>query len=145
MATLEHLTLYSDRPLGLCPALDLSAVHFPRLKSLALGNYTFCHDDQLDWILAHGATLRELYLDNCLIIHHSSVLGWKKRSLSIQVRRESNGSSQSGLMVSNDVISDAGIIILILSARNFHTCDTSVSGEAIGTMSTLLKRRLTSR
>lgn len=75
MATLEHLTLYCDRHLGLCPALDLSVVHFPRLKSLALGKFTFAHGDQLDWILAHGPTLRELYLDNCWTIHHTRCYG----------------------------------------------------------------------
>src|SRR5699024_914449 len=65
---LEHLALYSDKWFGHKPALDLSEIHFPRLKSLALGQYAFFHDFQLDWILSHGPTLRELYLDSCSIL-----------------------------------------------------------------------------
>lgn len=69
MATLEHLTLYHDRPFGFYPKLELSDIHFPRLKSLALGNYSFFHDDQINWILSHASTLRELYLDRCSILY----------------------------------------------------------------------------
>ncbi|KAK9605032.1 hypothetical protein V6Z93_002981 [Aspergillus fumigatus] len=49
--------------------LDLSQIHFPRLKSLVLGNFTFFQDSQLEWILSHGATLSELSLDDCMILY----------------------------------------------------------------------------
>jgi hypothetical protein len=72
-ASLEHLTLYSQCYFGFFPTCDLTDIHFPRLKSLALGNYTFMHDSQLDWITSHGATLQELYLDDCPIIYEVMV------------------------------------------------------------------------
>ncbi|EEP80581.1 predicted protein [Uncinocarpus reesii 1704] len=80
-STLEHLTLYSNQPFGLFPKLDLSSIHFPRLKSLALGQYEFFHDDQLDWIISHGPTLRELYLDNCIILHAIVYSEWEQGHL----------------------------------------------------------------
>lgn len=43
-------------------------MHLPQLKTLSLGNFTFVHDSQLDWILSHGATLTELYIDDCPIL-----------------------------------------------------------------------------
>lgn len=69
MSTLEHLTLYSDHYFGYYAKVDLASVHFPRLKTLALGGYTFFHDTQLDWIVSHGPTLRELYLDQCPMLY----------------------------------------------------------------------------
>ncbi|KAK2783206.1 hypothetical protein FQN52_000420 [Onygenales sp. PD_12] len=77
--SLEHLTLHSDQYFGLHPKLDLSGIHFPRLKSLALGRHAFCHDVQVDWIISHAQTLRELYLDDCPILH--SVISWDDRDM----------------------------------------------------------------
>ncbi|KAE8139812.1 hypothetical protein BDV38DRAFT_280728 [Aspergillus pseudotamarii] len=68
LQNLEHLTIYSSHYFGYYPKLDLRDVHFPRLKTLALGNYAFVHDSQLDWILSHRDTLTELYLDDCAIL-----------------------------------------------------------------------------
>lgn len=68
ISNLEHLTLYSNVYFGFYPKLDLHGVHFPRLKTLSFGKYTFAHDSQLEWILSHGDTLKELYLDNCPIL-----------------------------------------------------------------------------
>ncbi|KJK68684.1 hypothetical protein P875_00075797 [Aspergillus parasiticus SU-1] len=68
LQNLEHLTIYSSHYFGYYPKLDLRGVHFPRLRTLALGNYTFVHDSQLDWILSHRDTLTELYLDDCAIL-----------------------------------------------------------------------------
>lgn len=65
---LEHLTIYSNVYFGYYPKLDLRGVHFPRLRTLALGKYAFVHDSQLDWILSHRDTLTELYLDDCTIL-----------------------------------------------------------------------------
>ncbi|KAL3444582.1 hypothetical protein BJX65DRAFT_170395 [Aspergillus insuetus] len=72
-ANLEHLTLYSQCYFGFFPTCDLTDIHFPHLKTLALGNFTFMHDSQLDWITSHGATLQELYLDDCPIIYQVMV------------------------------------------------------------------------
>ncbi|KAL4908313.1 hypothetical protein BDW74DRAFT_147233 [Aspergillus multicolor] len=83
-ANLEHLTLYSTLYFGFYPKCDITSVHFPRLKSLALGNYTFVSDDQLSWILSHGSTLRELYLDDCPILHQVAVYNIDNQTSRIQ-------------------------------------------------------------
>jgi hypothetical protein len=54
---------------GYLPRDDLRGMHFPKLQKLDLGSYTFSHDWQLEWIAAHGATLQELTLDDCPIVH----------------------------------------------------------------------------
>jgi hypothetical protein len=66
--TLKHLTLYSSLPVGWFPKLDLREVHLATLETLALGQFVFSHDSQLEWILSHQASLRELYLDHCSIL-----------------------------------------------------------------------------
>ncbi|GFG06186.1 hypothetical protein IFM5058_02798 [Aspergillus udagawae] len=73
-SSLEHLTLFCDTWFGFRPKLELSEVHFPHLKSLVLGNFTFFQDSQLEWILSHGATLSELSLDDCMILYDLSLL-----------------------------------------------------------------------
>ncbi|KAL4951719.1 hypothetical protein BDW69DRAFT_196252 [Aspergillus filifer] len=75
LANLEHLTLYSTLYVGFFPKCDFRHLHFPRLKTLALGNHTFIDDSQLTWILSHSATLSELYLDDCAIIWEAAVWG----------------------------------------------------------------------
>lgn len=59
---------------GFYPKCDLREIHLPHLQTLSLGNYTFVHDSQLDWILSHGATLTELYLDDCPILFEVSIV-----------------------------------------------------------------------
>lgn len=68
---LVHLKLYGNTYWGYLPKCDLRGLHFPQLKSLALGNMTFTHDWQLDWIISHGRTLKSLTLDDCPIIHEA--------------------------------------------------------------------------
>ena len=70
---LKHLKIYSNCMWGYLPKCDLRGLHFPHLNSLALGNMTFTHDWQLDWIISHGATLEALTLDDCPIIHQAMV------------------------------------------------------------------------
>lgn len=67
---LTHLTLYSYTTFwGLYPFVDFRQIEtFPCLESLSLGNWTIAHDWQIDWILSHGPTLKQLLLDDCPII-----------------------------------------------------------------------------
>ncbi|KAE8168323.1 hypothetical protein BDV40DRAFT_284312 [Aspergillus tamarii] len=69
MGSLEQLTLYCDNYWGFFPKVDLKGIHFPRLKTLALGNFGFVQDSQVEWIMSHAATLTELYLDDCTILY----------------------------------------------------------------------------
>ena len=65
---LISLKLYGSIPWGYLPRCDLRGLHFPKLKSLDLGNMTFTHEWQLEWILSHGSSLEKLALQNCPII-----------------------------------------------------------------------------
>ena len=66
---LTTLSLFGSDFWGWSPKVDFRGLHFPNLKVLALGHFTFSHDWQADWIASHGQTLLELYLDDCPIIH----------------------------------------------------------------------------
>ena len=70
LSHLTSLTLYSYTSMwGLYPFIDFREVGtFPCLESLCLGNFTIAHDWQIDWILSHGPTLKQLLLDDCPII-----------------------------------------------------------------------------
>ena len=70
-ATLESLTLHVDNYWGYIPKCDLRSLHFPKLRKLELGNFSFSHDWQLEWILSHGGTLEKLVLDDCPIVPYS--------------------------------------------------------------------------
>jgi len=68
-ANLTSLKPHVDCRWGYLPKADFRGLHLPKLRKLDLGNYTFRHDWQLEWILSHGATLEELTLDDCPIVH----------------------------------------------------------------------------
>ncbi|KAF2140322.1 uncharacterized protein K452DRAFT_54123 [Aplosporella prunicola CBS 121167] len=70
---LSRLFLYSDAYFGFCPKLELRGIHFPNIQTLALGGFTFSHDWQLDWLVSHKATLKNLYLDNCALIYQAII------------------------------------------------------------------------
>ena len=71
---LTHLKLYATQTFwGYLPYCNLPGLHFPKLKSLSLGNMTFTHDWQMDWILSHGSTLESLTLDDCPIVHAANL------------------------------------------------------------------------
>lgn len=72
MGSLQKLSLYSSLYWGFCPQANLEGIHFPNLKSLTLGNFSFYDDKQLDWILSHS-TLQELYLDDCPVLFYITV------------------------------------------------------------------------
>ena len=65
---LKSLKLYGSISWGYLPKCDLRGLHFPKLKSLSLGNMTFTHEWQLEWILSHGDSLECLTLRACPII-----------------------------------------------------------------------------
>jgi hypothetical protein len=44
-------------------------VHLPKLSSLTLGHHIIHDDRQVDWIISHQETLRELILDHCSILY----------------------------------------------------------------------------
>jgi hypothetical protein len=69
-ATLTSLTLHSNDFWGYTPRVDFRALHFSQLRRLELGNFTFTHEWQLEWILSHGETLEVLVLDDCPIIRY---------------------------------------------------------------------------
>ncbi|CAJ2511996.1 Uu.00g076210.m01.CDS01 [Anthostomella pinea] len=85
---LTVLSLFCEEPWGWNPKMDFREVNpgrgpesgFPNLKVLALGYFVFSHEWQIEWFSSlgrlngHGG-LRELYLDDCPIMHavHSRV------------------------------------------------------------------------
>ncbi|KKY24510.1 putative f-box domain protein [Diplodia seriata] len=73
-ATLTTLSLHSDQYFGYLPLLDLRPLHLPRLRTLALGNYTISHSWQISWLTAHCPRLRHLHLDDCSIIPYFQLL-----------------------------------------------------------------------
>ena len=70
LKSLTHLTLCNDIFWGYLPAFDCRDLRFPKLKHLVMNNYTFAHDWQIEWIIAHGPTLETLILDECPILFY---------------------------------------------------------------------------
>ncbi|KAH7174790.1 uncharacterized protein B0J16DRAFT_324250 [Fusarium flagelliforme] len=77
---LRVLSLYFKEHWGWFPIMDFrncgEKFPFPRLKVLALGNYVFTHEWQIEWFSKLGSEnrsggLEELYLDDCPILHHA--------------------------------------------------------------------------
>lgn len=69
-ANLTTLVLYQSIPFGYLPKLELRGLQFPNLQTLALGNYTFSHDWQLDWLTSCSPVLKNIFLDNPIVIFH---------------------------------------------------------------------------
>ncbi|RMJ20237.1 hypothetical protein CDV36_000122 [Fusarium kuroshium] len=70
---LRVLSLFYAEYWGWLPKMDFRGMEFPRLKVLALGQYVFSHDWQIDWIASIGQQngsggLEELYLDDCPLL-----------------------------------------------------------------------------
>ncbi|KAK0609059.1 hypothetical protein DIS24_g12542 [Lasiodiplodia hormozganensis] len=70
-SNLTTLVLYQSFYFGFSPKLDLRGLHIPNLRTLALGNYVFTHDWQLDWLSSHSSSLQNLYLDDCLVVFYA--------------------------------------------------------------------------
>lgn len=71
---LRVLSLYCHEPWGWFPKMDFRLVGagdgMPNLKVLALGNYTFSHEWQVEWVGSLG--VEKLYLDGCTILFQAS-------------------------------------------------------------------------
>jgi hypothetical protein len=72
---LTSLTLHAVEWWGYYPKCDFRGLHFPKLKFLELGNYTFTHDWQMEWIYSHGDTLETLVLDDAVIVQRIRLVG----------------------------------------------------------------------
>jgi len=81
---LRVLSLYCRHFWGWCPKMDFRLVNpgsgFPNLRVLALGNYIFSHDWQIDWVASLGLEngrggLEELYLDDCPVMVNARFIG----------------------------------------------------------------------
>ncbi|KAJ4199042.1 hypothetical protein NW767_008625 [Fusarium falciforme] len=87
---LRVLSLFYCDYWGWFPKFDFRLVGqdgspFPQLKVLALGNYVFSHDWQIDWFASIGSKngsggLEELYLDDCPILTRARQMGPLSRS-----------------------------------------------------------------
>lgn len=63
---LTSLSLISDQPVGWYPRIEFSELHYPNLRALELGGFTFDRHRRIeDFILRHCATLNSLVLDSC--------------------------------------------------------------------------------
>ncbi|EEU39635.1 uncharacterized protein NECHADRAFT_82014 [Fusarium vanettenii 77-13-4] len=71
---LRVLSLYCHEPWGWFPKMDFRLVGagdgMPNLKVLALGNYTFSHEWQVEWVGSLG--IEKLYLDGYTILFQTS-------------------------------------------------------------------------
>jgi hypothetical protein len=81
---LRVLSLFCQDYWGWNAKFDFRAVNpgsgFPNLRVLALGNYTFTHEWQIEWVASLGLQngrggLEELYLDDCPILCHARITG----------------------------------------------------------------------
>ncbi len=68
---LTHMTLHCNTYWGVYPRWQASRLHFPALKSLALGKWSIAFDWQVDFIVSLGQTLEQLILTDCPILHAS--------------------------------------------------------------------------
>jgi hypothetical protein len=89
---LYHMNIY----FGYSPKLDLRGVHFPSLRTLALGNYTFTHNWQLDWLGSHSSTLENLYLDDCIVVYYAKLYDCKLDSEGYPVVRHAGNAELLG-------------------------------------------------
>lgn len=72
---LTHLTLYTNTYWGWVPGFDPRGIRFPNVRYLALGNFTFAHDWQIEWITSHFADLETLIMVDCPILFHMHPAG----------------------------------------------------------------------
>ncbi|UPL03280.1 hypothetical protein LCI18_014214 [Fusarium solani-melongenae] len=94
---LRVLSLYCHEPWGWFPKMDFRLVGagdgMPNLKVLALGNYTFSHEWQVEWVGSLG--IEKLYLDGCAILFQASKWGGMLLDQSETVLHGSDGRVHS--------------------------------------------------
>jgi hypothetical protein len=78
---LTHLTLHCNTFWGIYPRWQANNLHFPCLKSLALGKWTIAHEWQIDFITSHGPTLEQLIFTCCPIMLASSLTRRQEHNL----------------------------------------------------------------
>ncbi|CAM1502341.1 Fc.00g043250.m01.CDS01 [Cosmosporella sp. VM-42] len=94
---LRVLSLYCQDYWGWNPPMHFRDVNsesggFPNLRVLALGNYVFSHEWQIDWIASLGSKnsrggLEELYLEECPVMYHARLNPPHLRSMMVAARR----------------------------------------------------------
>ncbi|KAL1645754.1 hypothetical protein SLS58_003638 [Diplodia intermedia] len=72
-SNLTTLVLYQSFYFGYSPKLDLRGLRIPNLRTLALGNYVFTHDWQLEWLSDHSSSLENLFLDDCIVVCYAKL------------------------------------------------------------------------
>lgn len=91
---LRVLSLYCLEPWGWFPKMDFRLVGagdgMPNLEVLALGNYTFSHEWQVEWVGSLG--VEKLYLDGCTVLFQASQLRGMLPDQSETVLQGSDGS-----------------------------------------------------
>ena len=80
---LTRLTLYANTYWGWVPGFDPRGVQFPNVRYLALGNYTFAHDWQIEWMTSHFPDLETLIMVDCPILFHMHPAGCLDRHTSV--------------------------------------------------------------
>ena len=67
-ANLTTLSLFHDSFWGWLPKVDFRPIKLPRLRVLALGNFSFAYDIHFEWLTSLGNSLEALYLDDCPLV-----------------------------------------------------------------------------
>ena len=67
-ANLTRLSLFYDSAWGWFPKVDFRPIKLPRLRVLALGNFSFAYDIHFEWLTSLGPSLEALYLDDCPLV-----------------------------------------------------------------------------
>ncbi|RYO77337.1 hypothetical protein DL766_001128 [Monosporascus sp. MC13-8B] len=110
---LRVLSLYFSDYWGWTPKMDFRLVNpveggFPNLCVLALGNYVFSHEWQVEWIAGlgthNGRGLQELYLDDCPILWRARAVGPLDNSVTV-VQTGDGGeddTSRATITISNE-------------------------------------------
>ncbi|KAF7556054.1 hypothetical protein G7Z17_g1741 [Cylindrodendrum hubeiense] len=63
---LQTLSLYCHEPWGWYPKMDFRLLDMPNLRVLALGNFVFSHQWQVEWFGSLG--IEKFYLDGCSVL-----------------------------------------------------------------------------
>ncbi|KAI8718048.1 F-box domain-containing protein [Fusarium sp. LHS14.1] len=123
---LRLLSLYCHEPWGWFPKMDFRLVGagdgMPNLKVLALGNYTFSHEWQVEWVGSLG--IEKLYLDGCAILFQAS----KRRGILLDqsetVIQDSDGRvhtfSNSGYYVKSEIPRSGDVASAIYGTLCWH-------------------------